>query len=147
MKALLENAAGDPGTHYRHAKLDPHHRSRPTTVPSSLHQSNIVGCVFAFNFGADVGRTCLGDNHCGRDNCARRNDCMTHACLVVHEKCQENDDRQRNAEQPQQCTSSKAHGSLLICPLNVSPRHRYAFPELQDHQQDDETDRDAQQPK
>jgi hypothetical protein len=100
-----------------------------------------------FQLGADVGRTCLCDNHCGRENYAPRNDCMTHACLVVHEKCQENDDRQRNTEQPQQCTFSKAHGRLLICPLNVSPRHRYAFPELQDHQQDDETDRDAQQPK
>jgi hypothetical protein len=35
------------------------------------------------------------------------------AALVMHEQRQQQNDRQRNAEQPQQCTSSKAHESLL----------------------------------
>jgi hypothetical protein len=36
---------------------------------------------------------------------------------VVPEQCQQQDDRQRDAEQPKQCTSSKAHGSLLLFTL------------------------------
>jgi hypothetical protein len=33
--------------------------------------------------------------------------------LVVHEQCKQENDRQRDAEQPKQCTFTEAHENLL----------------------------------
>jgi hypothetical protein len=52
-------------------------------------------------------------------------------CLVMHEDREQEDDRQRHAEQPKQRTSSKAHGFLLW---------------LNQHQQNDQAYRHSEQP-
>jgi hypothetical protein len=41
--------------------------------------------------------------------------------LVMHEQSKDKNDRQRNADQPQKQTSSKAHDILLI-PFNKTPQ-------------------------
>jgi len=35
-----------------------------------------------------------------------------HLTLVMHEQRKDNDDRKRNANQPEQCTSTETHDSL-----------------------------------
>jgi hypothetical protein len=39
---------------------------------------------------------------------------------VMHEQCQDDDDRQRNADQPQKQSSTKAHGLLHLCRIGNS---------------------------
>jgi len=65
------------------------------------------------------------------------------AVSVVHKYCQQQNNRQRDADNPKQETSTKAHVSLHI-EVVFSGLSAYA---LDDHEQNDQADRHSQQPK
>jgi hypothetical protein len=64
------------------------------------------------------------------------------AVSVMHKQGEQQNDRQRDAENPEQETSTKAHVSLRI-EVVFSALLAYA---LDDHEQNDHADRHSQQP-
>jgi hypothetical protein len=64
------------------------------------------------------------------------------AVSVMHKQGEQQNDRQRDAENPEQETSTKAHISLRIeSVFSGLPAHA-----LDDHEQNDHADRHSQQP-